>query len=538
MLSTLLAGAGHWIAGHQEAFVSAFGLVLAIIAWALDHRLRRRRLLYRVQMDTALHLAPGIMPSGADIVVRVNGREVTDPSVALIRVTNTGSLPIHQEDFLRPLSFTFAGRTVVGYEVAENDEVASRLTTKPPAPPKPSPHQPFWNRLTRLLFGSAQPTRTGTPSSAEATDQDRLVLPAFELEQRERFKLLVVLSGGGRGVEAKGTLRNGKLVRDLGGNGPSRRTIVYGAIVAVLVGAFVVAVTFRPVAPPSNTAFRCVSGQLTVVGSTAFMPAVVEIAHDYQRACVGATITVNGTGSIAGITELETSRRPDEVAFYDGSAPVGVYPDLVGHHVAAVVFAVVVNGNTDVHNLTINQLRDIFAGRATNWNQLNPSLPHLPITVVGRDSESGTRAVFTSGVLGGADEHDRTSQNCSSLDPGQPPSAPIVCEMPNTDLVLQKINSIFGAIGYAEISASSAFPNLYRIQIQNHDPDVLQDKQDAYPFWATEHAYTNGQPAQNSLLAAFLEFMNNKIEYDAMHKNGAIPCADLGQTPGQIACSE
>jgi len=384
VLSSLLREFGNWIAGHQEAFIAAIGLLGAIVTWGLDHRLRRRQLLYRVQMDTGLHLAPGIRQSVAEIAVRVNGREVTDPTVALIRLTNTGSLPIRQEDFIRPLSFTFKGRTVVGYEVAENDEVANQLAVEA-APPAQPPRESIWSRLGDVIFGGGKPRDPDAGISADPPN-DRLVLSTFDLEQRKRFKLLVVLSGNDKGVEATTALRNGKLVRDLAGNGPSRRTIIYGGIVAVLVGALVAIVSLGPTTRKATPDVTCVKGTITVVGSTAFRPAVNEIAADYEHTCPGATITVNATGSVAGITELETGKHTDEIALYDGSPPSGAYADLTGERVAAVVFAVVVNVSTDVHNLTVNQLQDIFSGKDTNWNQVSSSLPNLPITVVGRDS--------------------------------------------------------------------------------------------------------------------------------------------------------
>jgi phosphate transport system substrate-binding protein len=527
MLSPVLTVVVRWIGGHPEAFLTALGLVVAIVTWALDHRLRRPRLLYRVQMDTRLQLNPAIKQTVARIAVRANDKDVTEPSVVLLRLTNTGALPIRRADFVEPLSFGFKGRQVVGYEVAENDAVQKQLAGPPPPLAPPSKHRTWWWRRPEPVVVEDAPA------------ERKLALPGFDLEPRQRFKLLVVLSGPGRGVEVvegKQPLRNGKLVRDLGGNAPSRRTMVYGAIVAVLLGA-VVMTFIPPLSHVETNGVTCVGGKLNVVGSTAFQPVVAEIAKDYEAACGGVTITVNGSGSIAGLSELEAAKKTDEVALYDGTAPAGSYPDLTGSPVAAIVYAVVVNWNTQAHNLTVHQLQDIFTGKVTNWSQLSPGLPTLPITVVGRDSESGTRSVFVDTVLSGTAEHDRTSQNCAALDPGQPAAAPVLCEMPNTDLVLQKVNSIPGAIGYAEVAASDTAQNIYRIQIQNHDPDILQNKQAAYPFWATEHVYTYGTPAHDSLLAAFLAFMNSKAEHDAMQKHGAIPCADLGQTANQAVCS-
>lgn len=50
----------------------------------------------------------------------------------------------------------------------------------------------------------------------------------------------------------------------------------------------------------------------------------------------------------------------------DGPAPVG-YPALAGHPVAVIIFAVVVNKQADVFNLTAGQLRGIYSGAITNW---------------------------------------------------------------------------------------------------------------------------------------------------------------------------
>ena len=45
----------------------------------------------------------------------------------------------------------------------------------------------------------------------------------------------------------------------------------------------------------------------------------------------------------------------------DGPAPGG-YPALTGHPVAVIIFAVVVNKQAGVFNLTTAQLREMFAG--------------------------------------------------------------------------------------------------------------------------------------------------------------------------------
>jgi ABC-type phosphate transport system substrate-binding protein len=96
----------------------------------------------------------------------------------------------------------------------------------------------------------------------------------------------------------------------------------------------------------------------------------------------------------------------------DGPAPKG-YPALVGHPVAVILFAVVVNKDAEVYNLTVPQVRGIFAGTITNWRQAGGA--NVPVRIVARTPGSGTRANFDAKVLGHA-EAPFSSYNCLSKD--------------------------------------------------------------------------------------------------------------------------
>jgi phosphate transport system substrate-binding protein len=63
--------------------------------------------------------------------------------------------------------------------------------------------------------------------------------------------------------------------------------------------------------------------------------------------------------------------------------------------------AVAVNPNLNIKGLTIAQLKDIYTGKLTNWNQVNG--PNLPITAYSRRKEDGgTIEFFVENILGGA----------------------------------------------------------------------------------------------------------------------------------------
>ena len=67
--------------------------------------------------------------------------------------------------------------------------------------------------------------------------------------------------------------------------------------------------------------------------------------------------------------------------------------------------AVVVNTENDwAENLTVEQLNTIWApeseGVVTNWNQVDPSFPDVPLALFGAGTDSGTFDYFTDAING------------------------------------------------------------------------------------------------------------------------------------------
>ncbi|MEL7034307.1 MAG: PstS family phosphate ABC transporter substrate-binding protein [Cyanobacteria bacterium J06592_8] len=69
--------------------------------------------------------------------------------------------------------------------------------------------------------------------------------------------------------------------------------------------------------------------------------------------------------------------------------------------VAIHAIAVVINPQLKIPGLTVSQLRDIYLGKITNWNQVGG--PNLAITPYSRTSDSGTVDFFFENVLKGED---------------------------------------------------------------------------------------------------------------------------------------
>ncbi|TFL20205.1 phosphate ABC transporter substrate-binding/OmpA family protein [Jannaschia formosa] len=71
------------------------------------------------------------------------------------------------------------------------------------------------------------------------------------------------------------------------------------------------------------------------------------------------------------------------------------------HIVAVDSIVVIVNPENGIDKLTMAQVGQIYSGQITNWSQVGGR--NMPITVIGRQEETGTSAIFYRAVLGETD---------------------------------------------------------------------------------------------------------------------------------------
>lgn len=233
--------------------------------------------------------------------------------------------------------------------------------------------------------------------------------------------------------------------------------------------------------------YNCISGTITASGSTALAPLVKAVAQQYSTKCSGATITVNLGGSKTGLANVEAGSV--DIGNSDVVASTTTQSDLVDHQVSVVIFAVIVNKNVGVTNLTTDQIKGIYSGKFTNWNQVGG--PNLPIVVVSRPSSSGTRATFQKFVLGGPE----TISGPSSL------------TTDSTGTVITNVAQNNGAIGYGATGPAKQNSGVALVSIDGNAPSADTAKTNTYKFWNIEHMYTKG-PAKN-LAQALIDYMTS-----------------------------
>ena len=175
-----------------------------------------------------------------------------------------------------------------------------------------------------------------------------------------------------------------------------------------------------------------VSGTVATNGSTSMEKVIGNLKEQFENDNDGnVTVSYDATGSGAGIE-----------AVVNGTADIGLSSralkeeetssGLKGTTIALDGIAVIVNADSQVADLTVDQIAKIFTGEITNWSEVGGS--DGEIVVIGREAGSGTRDGFEE-IVGVKD-------NCKYAQ-----------ELTATGAVTAAVAANENAIGYASLSA-------------------------------------------------------------------------------------
>ncbi len=237
---------------------------------------------------------------------------------------------------------------------------------------------------------------------------------------------------------------------------------------------------------------------MSIAGSTALLPLVLDAAGVYQGEHKDVKISVSGGGSGTGISQVAGKA----IDIGDSDIAAAAHPELVDNKVAVIGFAVITNPGVNVKNLSKKQLQDIFTGTATNWKDLGGT--DQKIVVINRPRSSGTRAVFTKTVMGG------TTISESGLTEDA------------TGTVVSVVKQTPGAISYAAFSGTHG-QAVNEVSIDGVAPTDDNITAGKYPVWSYEHMFTNG-PATGEV-QKFIAFVESHA--DLLKKNGFISIASM-----------
>jgi phosphate transport system substrate-binding protein len=130
---------------------------------------------------------------------------------------------------------------------------------------------------------------------------------------------------------------------------------------------------------------------VTVAGSTSVSPLMELLTAEYKKQHGNVSFNISATGSGDGIKAVPAETAEIGMSSRElSAAEIGTGIDE--HLIAIDGIAVIVNSGNPVANLTIDQIRDIYTGVVTDWNQVGGRAGR--IAVVSREPGSGTRGAF------------------------------------------------------------------------------------------------------------------------------------------------
>lgn len=132
------------------------------------------------------------------------------------------------------------------------------------------------------------------------------------------------------------------------------------------------------------------SATISISGSTSVGPLMGKIAEKFEAAN-NVSIEINEVGSSAGIKDVingvsEIGMSSRELKSEEASA-------VKATTIAYDGIAIITNNNNPIKNITIDQIKEIYTGKITNWNEIEGG-KDAPIVVVSREEGSGTRDAF------------------------------------------------------------------------------------------------------------------------------------------------
>lgn len=149
------------------------------------------------------------------------------------------------------------------------------------------------------------------------------------------------------------------------------------------------------------------TAKITVSGSTSVGPTIEVLAEAYEKNNE-VKIEVQQVGSSAGIKN--TMEGTSNLGMSSRDLKDEEAKNVEGTKIAIDGIAVITNKNNKVEDLTVEQIKDIFTGKITNWKEVGGV--DAEIVVVSREEGSGTRDGFQD-ILGfGSEELIRNAQIC------------------------------------------------------------------------------------------------------------------------------
>jgi phosphate transport system substrate-binding protein len=302
-------------------------------------------------------------------------------------------------------------------------------------------------------------------------------------------------------------------------------------------------VAVEPTAAPTEdpmAAFApdAVSGDVITAGSSTVFPLSERMAELFQDEGYTGNITVDSIGSGAGLErfcktgeiDIANSSRAIKDSEIEACAALATPRVPVEFRVGTDALTVVLSAENDfVTALSKEQLKQIFVGEVTTWDQVDPSYPAEAIVVYGPGADSGTFDYFNEVVIA---PFYLNADGKADLEAGEAAllAAPGAQFSEDDNVLVQGVEGSPYAIGYfgfAYFSENSGA--LKAVAVDGVEPNQTTVDDGSYPISRPLFLYSDATIlAEKPQVAAFIYFYLNNVN-DNISDVGYFPApaADL-----------
>ena len=247
----------------------------------------------------------------------------------------------------------------------------------------------------------------------------------------------------------------------------------------------------------SSTA-AALSGNVATGGSTSMKNVIAALTEGFAEVEPGVTVSYDPTGSGAGITGA-TDKTLD-IGLSSRALKDEEKNDVDGTVIALDGIAIIVNKDSKVEDLTVDQLKQMFTGEITNCSEVGGD--DGEIVLIGREAGSGTRDGFASIV----DVKD---------------SCKYAQELTATGAVISAVEANPLAIGYASLSAVGDTVKMVTVGGVECSEETVKDG--SYEVQRPFVFVTNKSVALSEQAQAFFDFATSADAADLIRTAGAVP---------------
>ena len=228
------------------------------------------------------------------------------------------------------------------------------------------------------------------------------------------------------------------------------------------------------------------SGSVSTNGSTSMEKVIGALSEQFMTDNSGVTVTYDPTGSGSGIqAEEKASGLTETIVALDG-------------------IAVIVNADSKVADLTVEQIGKIFTGEITDWSEVGGDAG--TISCIGREAGSGTRDGF---------ESITDTKDACKLDQ----------ELTSTGGVIEAVAGNPNAIGYASLSAVEGKDTVKAVTVGGVACTEATVLDGSYAIQRPFVLVTKTGETRSPAAQAFFDYATSSAASQLIKAAGAVPVA-------------